>query len=108
MGLELFSPDEDRSAVVTAISLPESVDGIAISRSMLERSGVTVAGGQGELKGRVVRIGHIGYVGIDDVTAALVALEAALVEAGAPVERGVAAERAREAYAGAGLPAGAP
>jgi aspartate aminotransferase-like enzyme len=108
MGLELFSPDEDRSAVVTAISLPDGVDGAAIARSMLERSGVTVAGGQGELKGRLVRIGHIGYVGIDDVTAALVALETALVEAGAPVERGVAAERARAAYAGAGLPAGAP
>jgi aspartate aminotransferase-like enzyme len=108
MGLELFSPDEDRSAVVTAISLPQGVDCAAIARSMLERSGVTVAGGQGELKGRVVRIGHIGYVGLDDVTAALDALETALAEAGAPVERGVAAERAREAYAGAGLPAGAP
>ena len=108
MGLELFSPDEDRSAVVTAISLPDGVDGVAISRSMRERSGVIVAGGQGALKGRIVRVGHIGYVGLDDVTAALVALELALAEAGAPVERGVAAGRAREAYADAGLPAGAP
>jgi aspartate aminotransferase-like enzyme len=107
MGLELFSPDEDRSAVVTAISLPEGVDGAVIARSMVERSGVTVAGGQDELKGRIVRIGHIGYVGLDEVTAALVALETALVEAGASVERGIAAERAREAHSDAGLPAGA-
>ena len=38
---------------------------------MRERSGVTIAGGQGELKGKIVRIGHIGYVGLDDVVAAL-------------------------------------
>lgn len=83
LGLELFSPDEDRSAVVTAIALPEGVDGSAVVRSMRKRAGVTVAGGQGELKGRIVRIGHIGHIGLDDVTAALAALEAALVDAGA-------------------------
>jgi len=82
MGLELFSPDEDRSAVVTAIALPEGVDGSAVVASMREQ-GVAVAGGQGELKGRIVRIGHIGQIGLDDVTAALAALEAALVDAGA-------------------------
>jgi aspartate aminotransferase-like enzyme len=108
MGLELYSPDEDRSAVVTAIAMPDAVDGAAVVKAMRERSGVTAAGGQGELKGRIVRIGHIGYVGLGDVTAALSALESALVEAGAPVERGVAVERAREAYADAGLPAAAP
>jgi len=70
MGLELFSPDEDRSAVVTAIALPDGVDGAALVRTMRERSGVTVAGGQGELRGKIVRIGHIGAIGLDDVTAA--------------------------------------
>jgi aspartate aminotransferase-like enzyme len=108
LGLELFSPDEDRSAVVTAVALPDGVDGAAIVSSMRERSGVTAAGGQGELRGRIVRIGHIGHIGLDGVTAALAALEAALVEAAVPVGRGVAAARAREAYADAGLPAGTP
>jgi aspartate aminotransferase-like enzyme len=101
MGLELFSPDEDRSAVVTAIRAPDGVDGAAIVRSMRERSGVTAAGGQGRLRGKVVRIGHVGYVGIDDVAAALAALELALAEAGAGVERGVAADSARASFAGA-------
>ena len=66
---------------------------------MRERSGVTAAGGQGELKGKIVRIGHIGYVDLGDVTAALAALERAVAEAGGVVEGGVAVERARAAHA---------
>ncbi len=98
MGLELFSPDEDRSAVVTAIRVPDGVDGAEVVRAMRERSGVTVVGGQGELRGRIVRIGHIGYVDVLDIVAALQALELALAEAGAEVERGAAARAALEAH----------
>ncbi|MEZ5099757.1 MAG: alanine--glyoxylate aminotransferase family protein [Thermoleophilia bacterium] len=97
MGLELFSPDEDRSAVVTAIRMPEGIDGQAIYRAMRDR-GVTGAGGQGELRGKIVRIGHIGYVDVYEVVAALDALEASLADAGAPIERGVAASAALAAY----------
>jgi aspartate aminotransferase-like enzyme len=99
MGLELFSPDDDRAAVVTAIRTPADVDSSAIVLSMRERSNVTVVGGQGELKGKIVRIGHIGYIDVHDVTTALSALELALVEAGADVERGVAVSAALDAYA---------
>jgi serine---pyruvate transaminase len=99
MGLALFSPDEDRSAVVTAIRMPDGVDGQEIVRSMRDRSGVTIIGGQGQLRGLIVRIGHIGYVDVNDVSAALAALERALVEAGADVERGTAVPAALDAYA---------
>ena len=99
MGLELFSPDEDRAAVVTAIRMPAEVDGQAVVLSMRERSGVTIIGGQGELRGKVVRIGHIGYVDVFDVTTALAALEVAMVEAGADVERSAAVTAALEAFA---------
>src|SRR5688572_9241628 len=99
MGLELFSPDEDRAAVVTAIRVPADIDSSAIVLAMRDRSGVTVVGGQGELKGRIVRIGHIGYIDVHDVATALTALELALVEAGADVERGVAVSAALEAHA---------
>jgi aspartate aminotransferase-like enzyme len=98
MGLPLFSPDEERSAVVTAVCVPQGIDGAAIVRAMRERSGVTIAGGQGPLRGKIVRIGHIGYVGLEDVAAALDALELALEGAGVAVERGLAATAAREAY----------
>ena len=99
MGLELFSPDEDRSAVVTAIKMPAGIDGNAIVLSMRERSGVTIIGGQGEVRGKIVRIGHIGYIDVFDVTAALSALELALVGAGADVERSAAVTAALEAHA---------
>ena len=102
IGLELFSPDEDRSAVVTAIRVPEGIDGAAVARAMRERSGVTVAGGQGELKGKIVRIGHIGYVSLDDVAAALEALGLALAATGVSIDPGAGPEAARDAYAGAG------
>ena len=99
MGLELLSPDEDRSAVVTAIRMPADVDGSAIVLSMRERSGVTAIGGQGPFKGKLVRIGHIGYVDVNDVVVALAALELALVEAGVDVERGAAVPAALDAFA---------
>jgi serine---pyruvate transaminase len=99
MGLDLFSPDEDRAAVVTAIRMPPDVDGQAIVLSMRERSGVTIIGGQGEIRGKIVRIGHIGYVDVFDVTTALAALEVALTEAGADFERAVAVTAALEAFA---------
>jgi serine---pyruvate transaminase len=99
LGLDLFSPDEDRSAVVTAIRMPAGIDGGAVVLAMRERSGVTIIGGQGEVRGKIVRIGHIGYIGVFDVTTALSALELALVDAGADVERSVAPAAALDAYA---------
>ena len=99
MGLDLFSPDEDRAAVVTAIRMPAEIDGQAIVLSMRDRSGVTIIGGQGELKGKIVRIGHIGYMDVFDVTTALAALEKAMAEAGADIERAAAVTAALEAFA---------
>ena len=98
MGLELFSPDEDRSAVVTAMRTPEGVDSSEIVSTLRDRFGITIATGQGELKERIFRIGHIGYFDVFDITTALAAVELTLAEAGADIERGVAVTRALEAY----------
>ena len=57
-----------------------------------------IADGQGQLKGKIFRIGHIGYFDVFDVTTALGAAELVLAELGADVERGVAVTRALEAY----------
>jgi aspartate aminotransferase-like enzyme len=99
MGLELFSPDEDRSAVVTAARMPEGMDSADLTLALRERHGVTIAGGQGELKGAIFRIGHIGWYDEFDIATALSAVELVLGELGAPIERGVAATRALEVYA---------
>jgi aspartate aminotransferase-like enzyme len=99
MGLELFSPDEERSAVVTAIRSPEGVDATDIVKGLRDRFGITIANGQGELKGKIFRIGHIGWFDVFDITTALAAVELVLADAGADVERGVAVTRALEAWA---------
>ena len=83
MGLELFSPDEDRSAVVTAILTPEEIDAQELRLTLRDRFGITVAGGHGDLEDRLFRIGHIGYYDVFDITTALAAVELALTEAGA-------------------------
>jgi aspartate aminotransferase-like enzyme len=99
MGLELFSPDEDRSAVVTAIRAPEGLDVADFLLRLRDVHGVQLVGGQGELKGKIFRIGHIGWFDVFDIVTALAAVELGLVEAGADVERGAAVSAALEAFA---------
>jgi aspartate aminotransferase-like enzyme len=98
MGLELFSPDEDRSAVVTAIQAPDGIDATELVSGLRDRFGITIANGQGALKGKIFRIGHIGYFDVFDITTALAAVELVLADLGAEIERGVAVTRALEAY----------
>ena len=98
MGLELFSPDDDRSAVVTAILAPDGLDSGELVQTLRQRLGIVLAPGQGPLKGRVFRIGHVGYYDIFDITTALAGVELVLAEAGADIERGVAITRAMEAF----------
>jgi aspartate aminotransferase-like enzyme len=98
MGLELYSPDEDRSAVLTAILTPEGADAVELRLALRDRHGITVAGGHGDVADRLFRIGHIGYVDVFDVTTALAAVELELHRMGADVERGVGVAAALEAY----------
>jgi aspartate aminotransferase-like enzyme len=99
MGLELFSPDDDSAAVVTTILAPDGIDSGELVLSLRDRSGITLAPGQGPLKGKAFRIGHIGWFDVFDIATALAGVEQALVEAGAEIERGVATTAAFEAFA---------
>ncbi|HET8651900.1 MAG TPA: alanine--glyoxylate aminotransferase family protein [Gaiellaceae bacterium] len=98
MGLELFSPDDDRSAVVTAVNAPDGIDSSELVQTLRDRLGIVLAPGQGPLKGRIFRIGHIGYYDIFDITTALAGLELVLGEQGADIERGAAVTAALEAF----------
>jgi aspartate aminotransferase-like enzyme len=98
MGLELFSPDDDRSAVVTAINAPDGIDSSELVQTLRDRHGIVLAPGQGPLKGRIFRIGHIGYYDVFDITTALAGVELVLSELGADIERGVAITAALEAF----------
>jgi len=98
LGLELFSPDEDRSAVVTAVRAPAGLDSGEIVKRLRDGYGVTIANGQGDLKGKIFRIGHIGWFDLFDITTALAALELTLADLGADVGCGAATTTALEAY----------
>jgi serine---pyruvate transaminase len=98
MGLELFSPDEDRSAVVTAVRAPDGIDSTEVVKSLRDRFGMTIANGQGDLLGKIFRLGHIGWFDVFDITTMLAAVEIVLADLGADVERGVAVTAALEAY----------
>ncbi len=98
LGLELFSPDDDGAAVVTAIRAPEGIDSDELLLHLRDRHGVTLAPGQAHLKGKIFRIGHIGWFDVFDIANALAAIELSLAELGAEIERGVAVARAFEAF----------
>jgi len=101
--LDLFSPDDDSSAMVTAVLMPEGIDGQEAYRLLRDRHGVVLAGGQGRLRGRIIRIGHMGYMNQFDIVTALAALELTLGELGyrAPAP-GAGAAAAVEAFAQVG------
>ncbi|MFN2451984.1 MAG: alanine--glyoxylate aminotransferase family protein [Candidatus Dormibacteria bacterium] len=84
VGLRLFATAEHRSDTVTAIASP--VEDAAALKTLLSdlrtRRGLVLAGGQGELQGRIFRIGHLGAVGERDVYSILATLEQGLVDAG--------------------------
>ncbi len=102
IGLERFGADDPDANVITAATLPAEIDGAKVPKLMRDRYGVTVAGGQGHLKGRIVRIAHCGYYGGFDIVVALTALEMALRDLGAEVERGAGAAAAQGVFADAG------
>jgi aspartate aminotransferase-like enzyme len=113
LGLELFSPDDDTSAVVTAVKSPQGVDAAELVTLLRERYGVQLAKGHGPLGSTVFRIGHIGYYDVFDVATALAAVELGLAELGAEVESGAGVAHALAAFqaakigtssASAGLP----
>ena len=102
LGLERFGPDNPDANVLTAARLPDSIDGAQVPKLMRDRYGVTAAGGQGQLKGKIVRIAHCGYYGAFDIVIALTALESALRDLGAEVEPGAGAGAAQRVFAEAG------
>ena len=82
LGMSLFAPPEGRGSAVTPVWVPEGVDGKAIVKVMKDRYGVTIAGGQDDYTGKIIRIGHLGYFGEFDIITTLAALEMTLAGLG--------------------------
>ena len=82
LGLKLVPVDPARASnTVTAVWWPDGVDGSAIGKRAREEFGVVLGGGQGKLRGKIFRIGHMGYVSQEDVAQSLDVVEKLLNEA---------------------------
>lgn len=98
LGLKLLAPEGGRSTAVTTVYTPKSIDCKALDKLLDKRHGVTIAGGQDHLSGRIIRIGHLGYFGDMDIIITLSALEMALAELGYEFEQGAGVRAAQEVF----------
>lgn len=95
LGLELY-PKESPSNSVTAVCAPAGIDGQAIYKNLMEKYGITAAGGQDHVKGKIFRIAHLGYADTFDVITAIAGLEMVLKGMGYPVKLGAGVAAAEE------------
>jgi aspartate aminotransferase-like enzyme len=99
LGLKLFAPSAP-AAALTAIQSPGGIDSGAIVKQFRDCFAAVVANGQGEMKGELFRIAHLGYYDYLDTVGILAALEQVLANVtGHPVEYGAAVRAAQEVYA---------
>ncbi|MHB0977284.1 MAG: pyridoxal-phosphate-dependent aminotransferase family protein [Candidatus Aquicultorales bacterium] len=98
LGLKLFAPPEGRGSAVTPVWVPEGVDGGKIPKIMSDKYGVTIAGGQDEYKGKIFRLGHLGYFDRFDMITTLSALEMTLKELGYGLESGTGVAAAQAVF----------
>ena len=82
LGLQLFADERFASDTVTAVKVPEGVDGKALNRLCEDEYDLIIAGGQAKLAGKIFRIGHLGFVSEEDIKAALDVLAKALPRVG--------------------------
>jgi len=97
LGMKLVSKVPATSA--TGAFIPESIDGAAFVTYLRDEMGVTFAGGQDDLKGKIIRVAHLGYYDVFDVCTTMSAVEIALNRFGYPVQMGVGVAAAQNVLA---------
>jgi aspartate aminotransferase-like enzyme len=95
LGLTLFAKDNP-SDCLTAVEAPAGIDGQEVVARLRDGHGITIAGGQAQLKGKIFRISHMGYVSGSDILLAIAALEQVLRDLGHPCELGSGVRAAQE------------
>jgi aspartate aminotransferase-like enzyme len=96
MGYRLFADRAHASDTCTAAWLPEGMEWSPMSKELRAR-GLVLAGGQGKLTGKILRVGHLGAVTVNEILAALEILEEASVALDVPINRGVSLDAAAHA-----------
>ena len=108
IGLDVYGDADERSTVVTAVEMPESIDGGKVPKILRDTYGITANGGQEHLKGKILRIAHCGYFGAFDILTTLAGLEMTLSELGYELEPGAGVGAAQKVFLDAGVAAAQP
>jgi aspartate aminotransferase-like enzyme len=96
LGLQLLA--EHPSNAVTAVRVPEEIDAEALTKALRDSSGITFAGGQGKLKGKIFRIAHMGWVDQYEILQAIAALELQLLKMGYALQPGAGVGAAEKVF----------
>jgi aspartate aminotransferase-like enzyme len=97
LGLRLFPADPVDS--VTAVHVPAGIDEAALRKTMRDKFGFQIAGGQGDMKGKIIRFSHMGYVDAFDTLGVIAALELTLAGQGIRVSVGSGVTAAQKVFA---------
>jgi aspartate aminotransferase-like enzyme len=97
LGLELFAPTAPSDAV-TAVKVPAGIEGEKLVKTMRDAFGVTIAGGQSEMKGKIFRIAHMGYIEEFDIVMGISCLEKVLAQMGYKFQLGAGVKAAEEVF----------
>lgn len=95
LGLELFAK-ENPAVVLCSVVVPEGIDGKALMKKIRDEYGISMAGGQGKMEGKLLRIGTLGYTDRFDAVMGVAAAEMALKDMGAKIEIGKGVKRTME------------
>jgi len=98
LGLELFA--DPPAEGLTSIKVPAGTDGLQLLSKLEKQHGLKLAGGQDELKGKIVRLAHMGHIDYFDVLAGIAGLELVLMELGHPIRPGSGVAAAQHSWAG--------
>ena len=94
LGLELFSSRPANT--LTAVKVPDDIDGTLITKKLRDEQMMTIAGGQAEVKGKIIRVAHLGYMDEFDTISVISAIEMVLSQLGYKLELGKGVAKAEE------------
>ena len=100
LNLELFADEKSACIVLTSAKMPENIDGQKVVKTLRQEFGISIAGGQERLQGKIIRLAHMGYIDQFDILVGFAGLEMVLPKLGHPVEAGKAVAAAEKVLAG--------
>ena len=98
LGLDLFAAQPNTA--LTVVKMPANVDSTTLLSKLEKQFGLKLANGQDALKGKIIRLAHMGYIDQFDILAAISGVEIVLKEMGHPFEIGVGVAAAQRVFAG--------